>query len=525
MPSLQIDKSSIRTTEPPNRPLDDWHHPRSRSVLISLKAYPKIALYSFLLSLSALLVGYDVVILGSVVALPIFQRDFGEHYGNISIIPSMWLALWNASTFIGQMFGAILGGWVQDKKGRRTSLVAGSLVSAAAVAICYTAYLPEDVDARRGMFLGGKVVMGVALGMLMTTTQTVISEIAPPDLRGSALALLPTNILLGQFLGSAAVFALSNDDTRRSYLAALATQWLFFLVVFIVAMAAPESPSYLVAGGQYSRALRSLARLHTSRVDLPAMLDQVRHFVLHEEQFFRDKKYLDSLGRRHRRQTGIVLFAGIIPQLFGLGFLSQSGYFMQTIGMQATLSLAVLALGVILGLVANVIGLWTVSKVGRRKLILISLVVSAFLWFGMGVAGFWSGTVTMWYSAGTFMAIVIVNGLGSWPASYAVAGEASSLLLRGKTQGLNWFTNSFFSGIVSVALPFLYNPDAGALGARTGFVFFGLCVVGVFVSWLIIPEMKGRDHAEIERMFELRIPTRAFRKWSEAEDTQELRQI
>lgn len=121
------------------------------------------------------------------------------------------------------------------------------------------------------------------------------------------------------------------------------------------------------------------------------------------------------------------------------------------------------------------------------------------------------------------MAIVVVNGVGSWPASYAVAGEASSLLLRAKVQGLNWFTNSLFSGIVSVALPFIFNRDAGDLGARTGFVFFGLCTVGVVVSWLIIPEMKGRDHAEIERMFELHVPTRAFKNWSGSEDTQELR--
>lgn len=308
----------------------------------------------------------------------------------------MWLALWNASTFIGQMLGAIVGGWLQDKKGRRMSLITGSVISASAVAICYTSYLPDDVNARRAMFLAGKVVMGFALGMLMATSQTIISEIAPPDLRGSVLALIPTNILLGQLLGSVTVFALSDDGTRRSYLAAIATQWLLFLVVFCAALIAPESPAYHVAGGQYSMALRSLHKLHSGLVDMPAMLEQVRRFVIHEEQFFRNKSYLDGLGRRHRRQTMIVLFAGIIPQLFGLGLLSQAGYFMQTLGMGAKLSLGVLALGVVLGLVANIVGLWTVSKVGRRKLILISLTISAVLWFGMGVAGFWSGTLTMW---------------------------------------------------------------------------------------------------------------------------------
>lgn len=122
------------------------------------------------------------------------------------------------------------------------------------------------------------------------------------------------------------------------------------------------------------------------------------------------------------------------------------------------------------------------------------------------------------------MAIAVVNGLGAWPASFAVAGETSSLLLRAKTQGLNWFSNSLVSGLLSLALPWAFNPDAAYLGSKTGFVFAGLCMIGTFVCWLIIPEMKGKSHAEIERMFGLKVSTRKFNRWSLSEDTQELRQ-
>jgi MFS transporter, SP family, general alpha glucoside:H+ symporter len=123
------------------------------------------------------------------------------------------------------------------------------------------------------------------------------------------------------------------------------------------------------------------------------------------------------------------------------------------------------------------------------------------------------------------MVITVVNGLGSWPASFAVAGETSSLLLRAKTQGLNWFTNSLFSGSLSIVLPYIFNPDAGNLGARTGFVFFGSCLAGLVVGWLIIPDMRGRDHAEIQRMFDLKVPALSFGNWTESEDIQELRRI
>ncbi|KAH8195679.1 hypothetical protein TruAng_010162 [Truncatella angustata] len=193
--------------------------------------------------------------------------------------------------------------------------------------------------------------------------------------------------------------------------------------------------------------------------------------------------------------------------------------------MAPTLSFIVLICGISLGLIANIAGIWTLSKIGRRKLILTSLLASALLWLGMGIAGFWSGQITIWYTAGTLMAVVVVNGLGSWPASFAVAGETSSLLLRAKTQGLNWFTNSLLSGILSIAIPYTFNPDAGNMRAKTGFVFAGLCLVGAMVAWVIVPEMMHRDHAEIEKMFELGVGTRAFKNWSASDDTQELRSM
>lgn len=328
----------------------------------------------------------------------ICRRDYGQTFETRFILPSIWLALWSASTFVGQMIGSIMTGWLQDKRGRKPTLVFGSSISFVAVAMCFISYLPENIDARRGIFLAGKTMMGIALGVLMATTQTFISEITSPDLRGPALALLPINILLGQLIGAGVVYGVSRETSQRSYLIALATQWPLSLLILVVALKMPESPAYLVANGRYSAALRSLAKFHTSRVDLPSKLEEVRHSVKHEEQFSNAHRYLDCFVRIHRRQTFIVLFAGIIPQLFGLAILSQASYFMQIVGMAPSMSLVVLLLGILLGLIANIIGVFALGKVGRRTLILACLSISTFLWFGMGVAGFWSGPATVWYA-------------------------------------------------------------------------------------------------------------------------------
>lgn len=111
------------------------------------------------------------------------------------------------------------------------------------------------------------------------------------------------------------------------------------------------------------------------------------------------------------------------------------------------------------------------------------------------------------------MVVIVVCGLGCWPASYAVVGEASSLSLRAKAQGIGVFIHNLFNIIFNLILPYIYNPDTGNLRAKTGFVYAGFCFLALVGSWVIIPEMKGRSVDELDRMFELRLRTREFAKW------------
>lgn len=112
------------------------------------------------------------------------------------------------------------------------------------------------------------------------------------------------------------------------------------------------------------------------------------------------------------------------------------------------------------------------------------------------------------------MLVIIVNGVGSWPSSYAVGGEVSSLRLRARSQGIGWFTNSLGNGAMSLALPYIFNPDSGNLKAKLGFVMSAFCLVGFAISWLMVPEMRHRSNVDIDQMFNARLPTRKFRTWA-----------
>lgn len=308
----------------------------------------------------------------------------------------MWLSLWNASSPIGMMIGAIFGGHFQDRGGRRLALATGSFLSAIAVAMCYVADLPDDMDSRRGLFLAGKLFQGVCIGVLLCVVQTYMSEVLPVLLRGPIIAFLPIFTLLGQLIGSIVVYTSLKHKDATSYRICFASQWAFSAVPFVLAALLPESPTWLVRRGKLDKALKAQQRLDTVDIDSAAIVDEIRTSILVEEEERKTQTYMDCFKGIHKRRTLIVAFASALPQLFGLQLLANASYFMQMVGMGSSNSLIFLILGIGLGLIANVISLWVLNGFGRRFLCIITLAIAVALWLAMGIAGCFTGVVTIW---------------------------------------------------------------------------------------------------------------------------------
>jgi MFS family permease len=117
------------------------------------------------------------------------------------------------------------------------------------------------------------------------------------------------------------------------------------------------------------------------------------------------------------------------------------------------------------------------------------------------------------WTAASMMITIIICGIGVWPASFAISAEASSLQLRSKTQGIGWSVAAVVSTISGLCLPYVFNPDQGNLRGKTGYTYAASCLIGLVISYFIIPEMKGKSANEIDRMFEEGISARQFQKW------------
>lgn len=323
------------------------------------------------------------------------RKDFGILYQGKWILPSTWLALWNIASPIGAMGGSVFGGWLQDKIGRRLALAISSFLSALAVAIMYISYLPDDIDGRRVAFLMGKFFQGGSIGAVMAACQTYMSEILPPALRGSGMAFFPVFTLLGQLTGALVIYGALGAD--NGYAIAFGSQWPFSFVPIVVAFFIPESPTWLVRKRRMDKAHAAQARLDPPGVDTGAIVAKLLADIEHEEQSAK-VTFAECFHKRNFRRTFIVMFANSLPAIFGLPLLAKASYFLQLINMKPNISIIFLILGIVLGLISNCVSVWIMARVGRRPLVIISLLISSALWLSMGIANCFRVTPAVtWY--------------------------------------------------------------------------------------------------------------------------------
>lgn len=103
----------------------------------------------------------------------------------------------------GAIFGAAIGGWINDRFGRRMSLLAADVLFFVGATVMALAPAPW-------MIILGRVLVGLGVGMASMTSPLYISEASPARIRG---ALVSTNGLLitgGQFLSYLINLALSK---------------------------------------------------------------------------------------------------------------------------------------------------------------------------------------------------------------------------------------------------------------------------------------------------------------------------
>ncbi|ORY55853.1 general substrate transporter [Pseudomassariella vexata] len=483
----------------------------------ALKTHKRAAMWSILISMTVVMEGYDVTLLGNFFGYPAFRKKYGvwtnEKDGYQITAP--WQAGLNDISGVGNIIGALLNGYLTAKYGHR-KVIMGSLVFLSAF-IFMTFFAPNITVQLLGQFF-----CNIPWGVFATTGPAYAAEVAPLALRGYLTAYINLCWCMGQFISAGVLKGLVNNETDWSYKIPFAVQWVWPIPLFIAALLAPESPWYLVRTGQLERARRSLERL--SQPEHNINYDSTIALMVHTDKLEKEERsgvtFYDAFRGTNRRRTEIACMA-FLSQITDGGALCYSGtFFFQQTGISADASYAIGLAGTAIGFCGTLISWLYIAKWGRRTIWLYGFYVLVTVLFIIGIlACVPKQTVQIaWAQSCLCLVWLGAYSMSVGPIVFTIVAEIGSTRLRTQTVVLGRATYYIGNIIGGVLQPYFMSPTAWNAKGKTAFFWGSLSFLTTVWGFFRLPETKDRTFAEMDFMFQKGVPARKFASYKIDQD-------
>ncbi|KAL4978231.1 general substrate transporter [Aspergillus desertorum] len=469
---------------------------RQLSLWATVKLHPRAVLACSVAFAAGTMFGYDRISNGSTIAMPAFMMYYGDVNESGLYLPSIWTSLWTSMTSLLQAIGAICMGMISARFGRKWPGVMAGIVSIAGTAVLYYAK-------SRGALLAGKMVCGLALGAGMAIGTTYASEVAPFKLRLPIQTALVVFIVLMQGLAMGIVRIFVPNTEEQAFRNVFAIQWVVGGIFAVACLLAPESPVYLINSGCVDKAEKVMRKLYSSK-------------TISEEQEQRRisaGSYLDCFRRSNLKRTLTVMFLYSTSNLGGAAFLSQSIYFLLTLGLPSVhvfdISIGGFALAIIIILLTGFIA----KFLSRRRMFLMGCLINLAFLIVIGCLYYASGMGPSWVVAILMNILISIQTSLMQAVGWPIAAEISSYRLRVKSLSIGVFAQTLSTWVTTFTVPYMYNVDSGNLRARTAFPFARITVLLVIGAYFLVPDTTGLSTEEIDRLYEDKVSPRRFKSF------------
>ncbi|KAH9944816.1 general substrate transporter [Amylocystis lapponica] len=335
-----------------------WRSPRIRMLNLCL----------ILPLLTAAMNGFDSSLVNGLQILPAWQSYFKHPDGRR-------LGIMSAAQVIGSIAGLPLSPFASDILGRRPTLLIGSVLMSAGVAL-------QSASTSFGMFVGARGLLGFGLAFALNAAPLLIVELAYPTQRGKFTAMYNASWYIGSILSAWMCFGAleSSASSLWSWRAPSLMQAVVPILQVALAWLIPESPRFLVSRGRESEAAAVLARFHAKNGDEhdPLVLfemAQIRHALKLEREAAKRASFTSLLATPgNRRRMFIIVALAIFSQWSGNGLVSYyinlvlEGVGITNAGTKAAINGSLQ----VWNLCAAMIGAFLVDRLGRRTLFIIS---------------------------------------------------------------------------------------------------------------------------------------------------------
>lgn len=453
--------------------------------------------------------GYDTGVMGSVLALTSFKKDFGlptdssgfsnAHNAQVS---SNVVSLLTAGCF----FGAIAAAFINNRFGRRRALMGFSLIFLVGAAIQTAAH--HSI----GQIYAGRVIAGLGIGGMSSITPVFVAENCPPEVRGRITGLFQEFLVIGS------TFAYWLNYGVALHIAPSTTQWRIpvaiqlipggFLLIGLFFL--KESPRWLGKQGRYVEATASLAYMRRCEIEDPAIIKEmaeIRASIEEELALTEGVTWRECLkpGNRYRFLSGFIImfwqqFSGTnsigyyAPQIFQTVGVSKTNSALFATGVYGTVKVITTAIFLVIG----------IDKLGRRKSLMFGAAWMMTMMFIIGGVLHTHPPVDVNTVSSASIAMVamiylyVIGYSASWgPIPWVYLSEIFPTRLRSYGVGMGAATQWLFNFVITEITP----NAVSHIGWKT-FIMFGCFCFGMGVwVFFFVKETKGRSLEDMDIIF------------------------
>jgi len=397
-------------------------------------------------ALGGFLFGFDTIVINGA------EQDI-QRLWHLSGTLHGWVV---SSALWGTVVGALFGGWVSDRFGRKPTLCA--------IGVAYlVSALWSALATGPWSLMAARLLGGLGVGVSTIAAPVYIAEIAPAASRGKMTAAFQFNIVFGVLAALTSNLLLKNlgDNAWRCMLGAECVPAVAFLALAPFLTDSPRWLASRTAGPSVVSGLpNAAADAFFSRANLGPIL--LAFFVA----FFNQLSGCNAIN----------YFA---PRIFGMAGLGRDSQFLSSFGLG------------ILNFFSTFAGMWLIDRLGRKTLLLIGgigYIVSLFaaaLFFAIG-----NGPL----SAATIFLFMAAHAVGQGTVIWVLISESFPQRFRSQGQALGASTHWVFAALVALLFPIA----AERLSPSVIFGFFGVMMV-FHLLWVVfvVRETKGRALEEI----------------------------
>jgi sugar porter (SP) family MFS transporter len=397
-------------------------------------------------------------------------------------LTSFTLGLTVSIGLVGTVIGAMSAGVVGQRIGGREALrILAVLYTISALGCALAWNWPALLVFRfiGGLGVGGSSVLG----------PVYIAELAPAKWRGRLVGMFQINIVIGILLAYLSNYLISlahlGLSQWRWQLGVAAIPSLLFLIMLY---GIPRSSRWLVTKNKTDEALDVLKMMGSpdSEAELREIMDSI-----HLERGTAEEPLFQ---RKYRLPIFLAVTIGMFNQLSGINaILYYSNYIFASAGFsQVSGALQTVLIGA-MNLVATLLGMSLIDKLGRKTLLLVGSVGTALCLAGVA-AVFFTHThlnALVWLLVAYIFFFAISQGAVIW----VYIAEVFPNRVRDKGQSLGSSSHWIMNALISFLFPILAKSSGG-----TPFAFFAaMMVLQFFVVLLIYPETKGISLEQLQR--------------------------